>query len=33
VFVDGAVVFNRNDPAIQPRRDFSIGMLPPGVQR
>jgi imidazolonepropionase-like amidohydrolase len=33
VFVDGAVVFDRSDPARQPRRDFSIGMLPPGVQR
>jgi len=33
VFVDGAVVFDRSDPAKQPRRDFSIGMLPPGVQR
>jgi imidazolonepropionase-like amidohydrolase len=33
VFVDGAVVFDRSDPAKQPRRDFSIGLLPPGVQR
>jgi imidazolonepropionase-like amidohydrolase len=30
VFIDGALVFDRNDPARQPRRDFTLGILPGG---
>jgi imidazolonepropionase-like amidohydrolase len=29
VFVDGALLFDRRDPARQPRRDFMTGILPP----
>jgi imidazolonepropionase-like amidohydrolase len=28
VFIDGALQFDRHDPAKQPRRDFMIGILP-----
>jgi imidazolonepropionase-like amidohydrolase len=28
VFVDGALLYDRSDPARQPRRDFSLGLLP-----
>jgi imidazolonepropionase-like amidohydrolase len=32
VFIDGALVFDRNDPARQPRRDFTLGILPGGAR-
>jgi imidazolonepropionase-like amidohydrolase len=28
VFIDGALVYDRNDPSKQPRRDFTLGILP-----
>ena len=28
VYIDGALVYDRNDPAKQPRRDFTVGTLP-----
>ena len=28
VFVDGALLYDRTDPALQPREDFEIGILP-----
>jgi imidazolonepropionase-like amidohydrolase len=28
VFVDGALLYDRDDPARQPRRDFTLGILP-----
>ena len=28
VFIDGALAYDRSDPARQPRRDFMIGILP-----
>ncbi|CAN5507943.1 amidohydrolase [soil metagenome] len=28
VFVDGALLYDRGDPAVQPRRDFTLGILP-----
>jgi imidazolonepropionase-like amidohydrolase len=28
VFIDGAVVYDRNDPSTHPRRDFTLGILP-----
>jgi imidazolonepropionase-like amidohydrolase len=28
VYVDGALVYDRNDPAHQPRTDFELGMVP-----
>ena len=28
VFVDGALLYDRSDPARAPRRDFSVGLLP-----
>jgi hypothetical protein len=31
VFLDGALVYDRNDPAKQPRRDFTSGILPAEV--
>ena len=33
VFVDGALLFDRSNPALQPRTDFELGILPrfPGV--
>jgi imidazolonepropionase-like amidohydrolase len=33
VFLDGALVYDRRDPAVQPRRDFARGMLPQEVAR
>jgi imidazolonepropionase-like amidohydrolase len=33
VFVDGALLYDRNDPARQTRRDFVVGILPQGVGR
>jgi imidazolonepropionase-like amidohydrolase len=33
VFLDGALVYDRTDPARQPRRDFIRGMLPQEVGR
>ena len=27
VFIDGALVFDRNDPALQPVSDFELGQL------
>lgn len=34
VFVDGALLYDRNDPAKQPKRDFITGLLPaPGGAR
>ncbi len=32
VFIDGALVFDRSDPARQPRRDFTLGILPGGAR-
>ena len=32
VFIDGSMVFDRNDPTKQPHRDFTVGLLP-GVSR
>ena len=26
VFIDGALVFDRNDPALQPHMDFELGL-------
>jgi imidazolonepropionase-like amidohydrolase len=28
VFIDGALVYDRNDPRRQPRSDFILGILP-----
>ena len=28
VFIDGALIYDRNDPARQPQRDFTLGILP-----
>ena len=28
VFVDGALLYDRSDPARQPRNDFTVGILP-----
>jgi imidazolonepropionase-like amidohydrolase len=33
VFIDGAMVYDRNDASRQPRRDFTLGILPTGVGR
>ena len=33
VYIDGALVYDRNDPSKQPHRDFTIGILPQGVGR
>jgi imidazolonepropionase-like amidohydrolase len=33
VFLDGALVYDRRDPAAQPRRDFTRGVLPQEVTR
>jgi imidazolonepropionase-like amidohydrolase len=33
VFIDGAVVYDRNDPSRQPQRDFTLGILPVEVKR
>jgi imidazolonepropionase-like amidohydrolase len=33
VFIDGALVFDRFDPALQPTTDFEVGILPPEVAR
>jgi imidazolonepropionase-like amidohydrolase len=33
VFLDGALVYDRNDPSKPPRRDFVTGILPQGVVR
>jgi imidazolonepropionase-like amidohydrolase len=33
VFIDGALVFDRSDPALQPRTDFEVGILPAEVGR
>ena len=33
VFIDGALVYDRNDPARQPVRDFTNGILPTEVRR
>jgi imidazolonepropionase-like amidohydrolase len=30
VFVDGALMYDRNDPSVQPRMDFEVGILPEG---
>jgi imidazolonepropionase-like amidohydrolase len=32
VFVDGAIVFDRNDPRLQPASDFSLGLVAGEVQ-
>src|SRR5690606_41968276 len=32
VFIDGALMYDRHDPATQPQRDFTLGILP-GVGR
>lgn len=31
VFIDGAVIYDRNDPRFQPRSDFMLGILPSEV--
>jgi imidazolonepropionase-like amidohydrolase len=33
VFIDGALAYDRRDPAAQPRRDFTRGVLPQEVTR
>jgi imidazolonepropionase-like amidohydrolase len=33
VFLDGALLYDRNDPAKQPRRDFVTGLAPQGAGR
>ena len=33
VFIDGALMFDRNDPARRPQRDFMTGLLPNGGAR
>jgi imidazolonepropionase-like amidohydrolase len=33
VFIDGALIYDRNDPGKQPRRDFITGLTPPGGER
>ena len=33
VFLDGALLYDRRDPARQPRRDFVLGMVPSEVER
>jgi imidazolonepropionase-like amidohydrolase len=33
VFLDGALVYDRRDPARQPRSDFTIGLVPGGAGR
>lgn len=33
VFVDGALLYDRTDPRLQPRSDFVLGILPEGVSR
>jgi imidazolonepropionase-like amidohydrolase len=30
VYIDGAPVYDRRDPALQPVTDFELGILPPG---
>jgi imidazolonepropionase-like amidohydrolase len=30
VYIDGALVYDRNDPAHQPRTDFEVGIIPVG---
>jgi imidazolonepropionase-like amidohydrolase len=30
VFIDGALLYDRNDPSIQPGTDFEVGILPEG---
>lgn len=32
VFIDGAPVYDRSDPSLQPESDFMLGQLPPEVQ-
>jgi imidazolonepropionase-like amidohydrolase len=33
VFIDGARVYNRDDPSLQPESDFMLGQLPPEVRQ
>ena len=33
VFIDGALIYDRTDPAKHPRRDFATGLLPPEALR
>jgi imidazolonepropionase-like amidohydrolase len=33
VFIDGALVYDRNDPRVQPRSDFMLGILPAEIVR
>ena len=33
VFIDGALVYDRSDPRVQPRSDFMLGILPSEVVR
>ena len=33
VFIDGALIYDRNDPRVQPRSDFLLGILPTEVIR
>ena len=32
VYIDGALIYDRNDPSHQPRSDFMLGILPEGVR-
>ncbi|HEX2093192.1 MAG TPA: amidohydrolase [Longimicrobiaceae bacterium] len=31
VFIDGALIYDRSNPALQPRTDFEVGILPRGA--
>jgi imidazolonepropionase-like amidohydrolase len=33
VFIDGALIFDREDPNLQPTSDFELGILPPSAYR
>jgi imidazolonepropionase-like amidohydrolase len=32
VFIDGALVYDRNDPSRQPQSDFTLGSMMEGLQ-
>jgi hypothetical protein len=31
VWIDGALVYDREDPSVQPLTDFELGVLPPAT--
>jgi hypothetical protein len=33
VFIDGALLYDRDDPALQPKSDFMVGNTVKGVSR